>query len=83
MRWLCGVRLCAVLHLGVAEVLHLLGDPGGLGGEQVLVVRQHDVLDEELPHRVQGDLLQVHLATFDPQQADVPGVKRDKGQTFT
>lgn len=69
----CMRRAVAPRHLGMAEVLHLLGDLRRLGGEEVLVVRQHDVLDEKLPHCVQGDLLHVHLVTFDPEQADVPG----------
>lgn len=61
------------LNLGVAQLLHFLGDLRRFRREGVLVVGQHHVLDEELTHRLQGDFFQAHPTTFDPQQPDVPG----------
>lgn len=59
-------------YLCIAQVLHLLCDLGRIGGEEVWVVTKHHVLDEELTHRLKGDLLKVHLSTFYPQQSYVP-----------
>lgn len=56
----------------MTESLNLLHDFGVVRVKQVLVVSQHDILDEELPDRLQRDLLQVHLAAFDSEEPDVP-----------
>lgn len=60
----------------MAEILHLLCDIGRLWCEEVLVVSQHHIVDEELTHRLKGDLLQVHLTTLHSEQTYVPRYKR-------
>lgn len=60
------------MHLCEAQVLHLLHHLRRVRCELIVEVSQHDVLDVELTHRLQGDLLQVHLTTFHLQQPDVP-----------
>ena len=69
------MRLCVcvmVRDLAAAEVLHTLGDLGRVGGEEVRVICQLQVLDEELSDGLQGDLLEVHLTALHSQKADVP-----------
>lgn len=65
------------LYLCIAQILHLLCNPVCVRSEKVFVVSQHHILNDELTHSFQGNLLQVHLPTLHSEQAYVSAHQQD------